>query len=469
MDNLEDYLIEGAVVPGSMALMYRFPYKALTEAKERIFNNNIENSKFLPEDDITYKSLRLLLSYQHERTHLRHLCSSPFGFFLWLLQNRDYERTAMTFKKWGERQNGLKSSIPIFSKHIDEIEIQKLATLKDCTNETTLLFKSKKNVSLQDVTQSIKWGFDEVESFSENKIGYPIPFPLLDIKEDSYYKTISMICNGNQLIEGLARANDYLLAISYGASNNTLNRLFLDLDTTPYGNIKAIVEKAFKIEVPHSLHMVAHLVDWSLQAPLLPWLVYDQYMLSILEIFPSWRFPLLLSRCLEAKITVEDLHNNALEIENDIFKSLGWISPTEIAHRMLKVNFSELNGFAASWVITKLIKGAKIRLDSPKSLIYPDQSNEIDILESGLSLFADDILIISPELQSKKNWYELPKTLFDHILLDSLWAGPNLDNAYYFANLFAENIFRTSGLKMLQSTMIEIFGQDTARKILLSD
>ena len=95
--------ISGGVVPLNLAVMYRFSWSTLESAVHGLFGKGatlevgpgeelgaalVAPDGELSADDETFRCLRVLLTYEHEQLHLRHLTGSPIGLLLYLLGGR---------------------------------------------------------------------------------------------------------------------------------------------------------------------------------------------------------------------------------------------------------------------------------------------------------------------------------------------------------------------------------------------
>lgn len=453
----------GAVVPGSLTVVYHFSYDALVDA------HGVTSSCEDLAEEANHKRLRTLLSYRHEQIHLRHLCASPFGFLTWVLQNADYEMTARALQPWGQRRSNVESKLPIQDAHASDPEIVKLGNYKQAHANTVHVLRWAKGISGFDAAAALRFGIDECASVLQRKGIIPVPAGALDVDVGSENAdVVGALFSGDDVIEGHARANDYAMAILLGCGKDQMNRLVLELDGDLYGRVRVAIEKGLGIPFPHSILPVAQLCDWALQVPLLPWLRTERTEVGIAELLPSWRLGLLLTRCMKLGIGAADLTERARSVEERLFGDLGWMSPSEIARRTLDAKLGTSDEFPLRLALKKLTDGAKLRLEHPELLARPQESQATLDLEMGIAFFADSSIACAPELRNDPSWYELPVTLIEHLILDRLWAGPNLGNAYDYAAIVGP-LVKIPGKELVARKMRAILGPGTARSIALHD
>jgi|GEM_PF-4439478 hypothetical protein len=479
--------IRGGVIPLNLAVMYQFSWATLEAAVRALFGSDATleldpseqagsslsvHAGELTGDDATFNHLRVLLTYQHEQLHLRHLTGSPVGLTLYLLGGRQYAAMAAQLQAFGQRiggDNSIEPVMPFARTHGNEPEISAI-------NETqsmsalyhALVMGDMSSMTLSaaraDVLPSL---FAELELLCSNAFGADASYPPIDLAgADDQPCSIGSI-TGEAVLEGLARTNEYLMAVMMGAPLPVLNRYVATKHHGVYAATSSLVEELLDLTAPSSWPVVATLSDWALQAPVLPFLLTGRAVVALPELLPAWRFFLLVSRWHQIGIDAEDLNDAATEAA--LFESLGWEPPTRVAERVLALKINRPASVLTRVYFENLQAAAEIRLSDPRVLAFPASGDAGHRLQAVYNIFTDGMRPgTSGRFASDDDAWQIPYLLIDDSVVDMLLQDEHLGRSLTIARWVSD--FLTNGAKsagtLVGSALIRVLGQAAALRLL---
>ncbi|MGN6792317.1 MAG: hypothetical protein ACTHJW_07985 [Streptosporangiaceae bacterium] len=377
--------IEGGVVPLNLSVMYRFSWPTLESTLRYFFE---DESIGLGDDERpgtmlalrsgldlesreAFQHFRVLSTFQHEQFHVRHLAGSPFGLALFMLGGRKYARARAYIQAWGQRigREGIEPQIPAQTNHGGDPEIS------DCLNmwhafqsfEDSLQGDLPELRLLEATSEVFRPALEEVQDVCSQALGRDEVYPDLDVGELWDHSFGLGAITGKAVVEGLARANEYLNAIVLDLPLKLLNQFALLKQHGQYALTASLVEQQLGLKPPNTWQVVARLSDWALQPPLLPFLLRERSSVFIPELLPAWRFVLLLSRFAEGGFTVDDLMQRQRQVAEDLFGGLGWDSPWTVAEHVRAATLPRPASALTRYYVEGLKLGAEIRESEPNS------------------------------------------------------------------------------------------------------
>lgn len=478
--------IAGALIPGSLAVLYHFPHQLLVDAVRYIFGDEaaIATTEGHAAHDWTvapgvrfdteegYFHLRIVLSWLHEQLHVRHLTSSPVGFGLWVLQAQEYALSLRGLRRWGQRVGaaGLPARQPVFTRHGDDAEVQEIATTKRNFSVFHQTLRRKVDLSGEDLAATVLPALlATLKPFCERVLGQPSSIPQFVSGLPGAGSAPLDALSGDAVVEGLARVNEYLAAMRLGAGVEVLNRYSVEKGLELYQGAIGLVGRFLKVEPPKSWLIAARLLDWALQAPLLPFLLAGRGRVGVEEMLPGWRFTLLVFSFQRLGFTLDDLLARGDDVQRALFQARGWESPLELADRIRTANLKLPEPLLTRACVEKLRLAAELRLRDPAVLFAPVGSNDTLRLEKGFSLFEDGAVASSGGL-TPKELVEFSLGLLDDAVVDAVWASDTLSAPFSVAGQLSRALFggALTPLALVARTLNATVGVAAGKEIMMA-
>ena len=449
--------ISGAAVPMNLSVWYRFSFETLESAIRGLGGDDatlelrdgeepgtaVELSNHgLQNDDETFSYLRVLLAYQHEQLHLRHLTGSPIGFLLYMLGSRQYLYMLNELQAFGRRvasNEMMDPTLPLSVAHADEPEMVTINRFRSRFGLYHALFMSDMtDVTLAEARDRVLPSlFAELESMCRGALGVTNVYPPVTLAGADDQPCSIGATTGEAVLEGLARANEYLMAAGLGASAEMINRYIAIKQHGIYAVTNAVANEALGLSGERTWPVVARLSDWALQAPVLPFLLAGRTRVGLPELLPAWRFILLVSRCDLLGMSPDDIIGS--DAEAALFANLGWESPRQIADRILALPDISPTGTLTRLYLENLRLAARIRLEQPSVLWSPAHGDGIHRLEAVYNIFSDGMRPgASGRFAASKDTWQIPYLLIDDAVVDGLLDDKHLGRPLFAARMVSD-------------------------------
>lgn len=479
--------IEGAVVPLNLSVMYRFSWATLESALQYFFG---DESFELGDDEPlgtalqlrpgldlgsreAFRHFRVLSTFQHEQYHVRHLVGSPFGLTLFVLGGRQYAYARAHIQDWARRigREGVEPRIPAQINHSGDPEIS------DCIDmwhqfqlHQDALQGDLPELSLLEATSQVLLpALEEVQDVCSHALGRDEGYPDLDVGEMWDHSFGLGDITGRAVVEGLARANEYLNAIVLELPLNLLSQYTLLKHHGQYALTASLVEQQLGIGPPDSWWVVARLSDWALQPPLLPFLLQGRNSVFVPELLPAWRFVLLLSRFAEGGFAVDDLTRRQREVAEDLFGGLGWDSPWTVAEHIRTARLPRPASVLTRHYVEGLTLGAEIRESEPDVMSAPLLGDRGHRLQAVYSIFTDRFVQGGTgRFAADQEAWAIPGSLLSDAVLDSVLTREDLGLPWWIAQQLSGFLTggRVSAGTLLGKDLRQLLGETTATRLI---
>lgn len=488
---MDKNVISGTVIPFNLAVYYSFPRSTLNEA-QRFFGGDpdtvwvegesllqplkkLDESEFKDSDE-EIRHINVILTYSHEQFHLRHLTASPIGLLLYMIGARQFAYVYAALQRWGERigqSPGAPIHLPLRTHHSEDAEIQEIERVWTSFGIYQSLFMdSLGNVTLLDITGGgLKPLLDEVQILTSRALNIPDQYPLLDLQEN-FNEPANPTAGDNQLtgravLEGLARMNELITLGLIGIPLDAINHIVAGKMHGIYGHTIAIAGALLKVQSTRAWMIVAKLSDWALQAPVLPFLLRGRETVPIMELLPSWRYMLLVSRFKQAGFTLDDLLKREREVAANLFGGLGWSDPWQIAESILQINVPAPKSVLTRHYWENLQLGARLRMSDPSVLSFPDLGDEGYKLQALFNIFSDGIAQrVGSRLSTDPERWSLLLSLVTDVTAEALLLGKNLKTAFQYAKWVSDFTGgQPSSAKIVRKALVYCLGEVTAARV----
>jgi hypothetical protein len=478
--------IEGGVVPLNLSVIYRFSWATAESALRYFFG---DGSLELGDDEPlgtalalrpgldlgsreAFQHFRVLSTFQHEQYHVRHLVGSPFGLALFMLGGRQYAYARAHIQAWGRRigREGTEPRIPAGTNHGGDHEISDCLKMwhgfQLCQDS---LQGSLPDMSLLEATSKVlRPACEEIQDVCSRALGREEGYPDLDVGEMWNHSFDLGALTGRAIVEGLARANEYLNAIILGLPLKLLNRYALLKHHGQYALTASLVEQQLGLKPPDTWWVVARLSDWALQSPLLPFLLRGRGSVMVPELLPSWRFTLLLSRFAKSGIAVDDLMRRQREVAGDLFGGLGWDSPWTVAGHVRAATLPRPASVLTRHYVEGLNLGAEIRESEPDVMSVPMLGDSGHRLQAVYNIFTDRFVQGGTgRFTEDPDAWAIPGLLLSDAVLDSVLTREDLGLPWWIAQRLSE--FLSQGTvrpgKLLGKELRQLLGETSALRL----
>jgi len=461
--------ISGGVMGVNLSVVYRFSFDTLERAVRAFYGSDATfelqpgeevGAGFaalageLPADDETFYHLRVLLTYLHEQLHVRHLSGSPIGLVLYMLIGRQYALMADRLQAFGRRMATREDLVPKMPLSVHHGADEEMKSIRD-RQVVFALYHALFMGDLGDMTLGsarddiVPSLLPELEGLCAQTLGTGDRYPPISGGADDQACSIGAL-TGEAVLEGLARTNEYLAAVAFGSPLRVLNRYISLKHHGTYAVTNGLVERALGLSPPQSWPVVARLSDWSLQAPVLPFLLSGRPTVGLPELLPAWRFFLLVSRWKQLGLRADDIGDPA--VEETLFRDLGWDSPRTIARRILSSPVKAPKSPLTRLYFENLRLAASIRLEQPEVLSFPTFGDEGHRLGPVYSIFSDGMRGgSSGRFARDEDAWQVPFALIDDAVIDALLVDEHLGRALGIARLVTD--FLTRG-EVAASTLV---------------
>jgi tetratricopeptide (TPR) repeat protein len=451
---VENERIAGATLAENLSVMFSFRYSTLDAAVHHLFGTSLEaagveeigsgprfDDRDLPDDEASYRALTVFLTYMHESFHVRHLTASPFGLLLHLLAVGRRQQAREALERWIRRRGseGGEVHLPILTEHADDEEIADLVGSEELFHFYDAMLQERAvALTFRDAGDLLGGLWGTVQSTAERLLDVSTPFPTLEavgLADDP----VSPGLGGHAVVEGLARCNEYLLALQLGASRATLNRFSLTKHHGVYGATIAEAERTLGVGPPEVWLIVARLSDWALQAPVLSNLLGDRESVSVLELLPAWRYSLLLWRFSDNGFSWEDVLHREREVAETLFDSLGWDDPWMVATQVQTLEWPDGVAPLTRHYLNNLELGAELRLTDPQSLAYPGMTADVHRLGPLFSIFSDKLVLgTTGRLTSDPEAWKVVLSIIGDAVTDACLYDDGLSAAFWVTHRLAQ-------------------------------
>ncbi len=242
---------------------------------------------------------------------------------------------------------------------------------------------------LRATSQVLRPALGEVQDVCSHALGREEVYPYLDVGEMWDHSFDLGALTGRAVVEGLARANEYLNAILRDLPLELLNQYTLLKHHSQYALTASLLEQRLGLKPPNTWWVVARLSDWALQPPLLPFLLQERSSVFVPELLPAWRFVLLLPRFAEDGFAVDDLMRRR-EVAEDLFGGLGWDnSPWTVAEHVRTAGLPRPASVLTRHYVEGLQLAAELRESEPDVMSVPVLGNRGYRLQAVYNIFTD--------------------------------------------------------------------------------
>lgn len=481
--------ISGGVVPLNLSVFYTFPFAVLENALGHFYGDisfelevgeepgaAIKPTKKYVFDggEEEFEHLCVLMSYQHEQFHLRHLTASPIGLLLYVLGGRQYTYLDANLKKWGERRGKHpdKPRIPALEHHADDEEIRRISETRETFGVFYALFTGDVlNLTLGEALEGVIPAlFTELEAIFTKTLGRSESYPGIRLMGEPERPVSINRLTGEAVIEGLARANELHSVILLGAPMQVLNRYIALKMHGAYAISTAMVEKLLNVKAPHSWRVVAKFSDWALQAPVVPFLLNGRSHVCLEELLPCWRLFMVISRFDQSRFSLNDLDRNEREVAEEIFSGLGWESPYRIAERIRKADLIPPSSVLSRHYVENLQLGARLREEAPHVLSLPMLGDAGHRLQAIYNVFQDRLVPgTTGKVASDPRTLSLNAVLLHNAVVDAVMVNSDLSRPFWFAELLVKSYVdgtRVSASDLVEKYLVGVVGRATASCIL---
>lgn len=235
----------GAGTPLNFAVYFDFPKAEIDEALAYLFDDSIELAEGesagsgmrlredfdFANDGTSFQHLQRFLTFRHEALHVRHLAGGPLGLVDYFVAGTQYNRMAQELQRWGQRvaaECGISRRLPLLQQHAQDEEMVRIERIR--TFHSMMLATVMGGLGDAKLLEIASSTAGRLLEFLADRCTRVLRLPegqtpdLLADPWDAALEPAGM--NGRAVLEGLARCNEYLLAIHLGADPKTLNLLF---------------------------------------------------------------------------------------------------------------------------------------------------------------------------------------------------------------------------------------------------
>jgi hypothetical protein len=479
--------IEGGVVLLNLSVAYRFSWTRMESTLRYFFGDqSLELTgdeplgtplELRPHLDLSsgeaFQHFRVLSTFLHEQFHLRHLTGSPFGLAQFMLGARQYARGRAYLQAWGDRigREGIEPQIPVTANHADDPEISDCVDMWYAFQELqTALQGDVPDLNLLEATsQLLRPALEEIQETCSQALGRDESYPDLDVGElwDDPFALGSV--TGRAVVEGLARANEFLSAALLGLPIQLLNRYLLLKQHGEYAVTASLVEGQLGLKPPNTWTVVARLSDWALQPPLLPFLLKGRSSVLVPELLPAWRFVLLLSRFEAAGLTADDLLEDQREVAEELFGGLGWDSPWTVAERVREAELPRPASVLTRHYVEGLQLAAEIRGSDPNVLSTPMLGDRGHRLQAVYNIFTDSMKMgATGRFTEDPDAWAIPASLLSDSVLDAVLTRQDLDTPWWVAERLSGFLSdgRVNAGGLLGKELRSLLGPTTALRLI---
>jgi len=448
----------GAYYPASHCMLLGHSCSQLHQAFERLFGRSLTDPGFLAREflaadflakaDVDWRKGGIFddvlryTTFAHELAHVRHLSASPLGFAMWVMSGMERVNNTRTLKNWSAKADAPFSvSLPLLSEEPDDPWLRKIASQRKLAGSLELgLLEPAPDEEAADWLWPLNMLWDELCGFFERVL-----------KQERYGAEIAVPPNyprglsppglaGRAVIEGLASCNESIALLKLGAPPEILNRHALSKHGQ-YGPIFGYIKRDLGVVHGKAVLLAAVLLDWALQAPLLPFLLGNRGgSVELHELLPGWRFLRLVQHFADLRFTLDDVHQRYGDVEAELFASLGWASPSDLAERILRLDIPTPTSAGTRLAVRKFQVGAEIRARSPLTLAYPQavppllESGE-EVLLASIAVFADHGVVSIGDVENRD---ALLLTFADDLIYDALLGEVDVSQAQLLTDTLSQ-------------------------------
>jgi len=395
-------------------------------------------------DKTSFHHLQRFLTYRHEALHVRHLAGGVLGLVNYFVGGAQYNYMAHELGRWGRRVAGAPGAecrLPLLGHHASDEEMAHIEEIR--AHHGLMLATVMGGLGEAKLLETASGPGRAVLDFLAGicgrvlKLPHQPPSQMLADPWDAPAEPAGM--TGRAVLEGLARCNEYLLAVDLGADQKTLNLLFKRKHYGDYALALEFVHKELALPPSRAVLATAHLADLALQAPWLPFLLEGRDRLDFRELLPSWRFLLLLGASKERRLTEADFRNDPQGVAETLFRDLSWESPRQLAERVLATEIPEPEFLLTRHYVRCLKQGARLRLAAPEAFVLPFQPEGGHLLEPVYYVLRDAVTPGATGLLTADPQYaQLFLLLIDDALVDDLLGREDLSLSTVITKRFFE-------------------------------
>jgi hypothetical protein len=440
--------ISGAVTPLNFCVYYNFPFERWEQAFRHFFGEEslwlakgeppgtcptLRPSFTFTTDEETFEHLRVLLTYEHEQFHFRHMAGSPLGLVLYIIGGTQYLSMARLLTQWGNRVGadpGQDLTLPLQRTAAGAAEIERIGELQSLYGALQAsIMGGLDGLTLGEAaTTYTPVLLETLERNCRQALGLTGASPKIVLRTSAEFPAAPVGLTDTSVVEGLARCNEYFLAMHLGAGVETLNRVFLLKHHSDYALALEFASQRLGLPVHMTSLVVAHCADLALQVPWLPFLLEGRDSVAIEELLPGWRFFLLIEECRKRKIGPDEFSGDHRAIARDLFDAHGWEDPWNLAARIEAAQIRPPSAMLSRHYVRTLTTGASLRVAFPFAFVFPDQVPGTHLLGSMYNLFQDRITPgTTGLLLSEPENLRIIELLIDDAVIDSLLMRTSLD------------------------------------------
>lgn len=481
--------ISGGIVPLNLSVFYTFPFRALEGAIRYFCGDNatlwlqegeapgaglaLRDGFVFTGGEDEFERLRVLLTYEHEQYHLRHLTSSPIGFLLYLLGGRQYAYLDRQLNSWGERHaaSGDSVRIPVLEQHGDDPEMKQVS-------QTRLFFGLGQSLFIGDagaltlgeaLTEVVPSLFQEAQRVFSKVLGKRDVYPSLRLMCEPGQSVAINELTGEAVIEGLARMNEMMAIIRLGAPLEVLNRYQISKFHGVYVVATAIVEQFLGLKAPKSWLVAAKFADWALQSPVIPFLLRGRDEVCLEELLPCYRFFMVTSRFGQLRLSPADLQRDERAVAEAVFGNLGWESPYRVAERIRVEPMDPPRSVLTRHYLENLQLGARLREEHPHVLSMPTLGDSGHRLQAIYNVFQDRLVPgTTGKLEASPDTKSLVFALLHDAVVDGILQDRTLWRPFWFARAILKTVEepQTSAMELVERQLSGVIGQRAATSVL---
>jgi hypothetical protein len=391
-----------------------------------------------------------------------------------MLGGRQYAYMVNELQKFGRRVTSdetMNPTMPLSVAHARDTEIVAIHDVRRVFALYSALFMGDMTgttlaAARDDILPSL---FSEVESVCRRALGLDDLYPPVSTWGAGDESCSIDATTGEAVLEGLARTNEYLLAVWLGAPMQMLNRYIAVKNHGVYAITNNVVQRLLGLSAPHTWPVVARLSDWALQAPVLPFLLAGRATVGLPELLPAWRFMLLVSRWGQLGLSPDDIFDS--DAEAALFANLGWESPRQVAERILGTSVNPPASSLTRLYLENLRLAAKIRLEQPNVLSFPVQGDDGHRLEAVYNVFSDGMRGgASGRFATGQDTWQIPYLLLDDAVIDALLDDEHLGRPFFAARMLSD-FLTDEAMKpgiLVGLSLRQVLGKDATMRLLAS-
>jgi len=475
---VSEEVVAGTMLPSNLAVVCSFSYATLDAAVRRLFGTSLELQEGeapgagltiapdyeLPEDEDTFRALTAFLTYAHEGFHVRHLTASPFGYLLYLLGGSRAWGVRSWLDRWSRDPGEIE--LPILERHASDEEIQEIVTVEDLHAMYQAIVREPcRGVTLGDMADFLGGMLGEAVRLCERVYGLKLDLPGVSMY-NARDELVAPYVSGQAVVEGFARCCEYLQTLQMGASLRMLNRYSVLKYHGLYGQTISITEQIMGLKPPEVWLVVAKISDWALQAPILPLLLDERDPPHVHELLPAWRYPILLMRCVNHKVTVRDLLDREREVGEEFFDELGWEDPWRLAERITTAAWRTPTSYLTRHFDENLRLGARLRLEGDPSLWTPGFTAQTYRLGPLLTVFTDGLLPgTTGKAGSDQDFWSVPAVMVHDAVMEGVLYEQDLQAPFSLASRVTKEEGLQAARQLVARSLDQLLGRSCGEQL----